>query len=251
MSMEFRLLLILTATIAPAVPVVRMDPQTRFHDYCNSLTCWWGAIRHLPVDIVWVENSGYPTADITGLIGSLGANDRIVVLQVATDAELVKKNGKGAGEALMLDSVARLFPLEGYSHIGKCTGRLWMRNASRLIAEYSDSNTEVWFAIRSDFHFVDTRFFLCSRRFFVSHFLGMASEANDDAGLYIEHIAAKRILKAIAQGENFGFFPDLPRYQGTGATDGKRHDGVMGAVRYFVKNSLHQFARQFAKWIYL
>jgi len=59
MQIAKRTLIILTATVAPMVEVLRADPKTRLEDYLSALALWWKEFESLPVDILFCENSGY------------------------------------------------------------------------------------------------------------------------------------------------------------------------------------------------
>jgi hypothetical protein len=244
-------LLLLTATINPMVEVARANPNVRLNDYLDALKLWWKELESLPVNILFCENSGYDIQIIKDWIISIGAENRVKTFQFDGDKTLVARLGKGAGEAEIYDECFKNGLLAGHDYILKCTGRLFVKNAKLLIEQAILENSDFAISFRSPLDLVDTRFFILKYNLYGSYMLGLAKEVNDRQGRYIEHAVLKRLCRAISEGYIWGQFTNLPRFVGVGGSDGKVHSSILGALRYFVKNSIHQLGVKFGIYWYL
>ncbi|HOY70138.1 MAG TPA: hypothetical protein PL131_09600 [Methylotenera sp.] len=251
MNFQNKALLLLTATIMPMISVARSNPQVRINDYLESLKIWWSKLELMPVDILICENSGYDMHVVKDWILSVRAEDRITILQFNGDKSLVMKLGKGAGEAEMFDRCINENLISSYDYVIKCTGRLHVKNADELLKQIIQNNDDMAISIRGKLDFVDTRFFIIKGALFKTYLLNLGQEVDDSRGIYLEHIVLKRAFKAFSDGHKWGQFSALPRYIGVGGSDGKHHSSLLGAFRYFIKNSIHKLGVKFGIYWYL
>jgi hypothetical protein len=243
--------LLLTATVLPATPVVRADPQVRMADYLRALSQWWSLVRELPIDIVFVENSGYDIGPVHRQIALWGAASRIHVDQYVGDAERMRRLGKGAGELDLMDRFVADGRFQRYQYFVKCTGRLFVKNAAALISRAWDDEAEFAIALRSDLAFADTRFFIVHRDIAIRYLSGLGDDIRDDEGIYMETLVARQLLQLLRDGRTWHRFDRLPRYVGVGGTYGRRHAGALAEVRYQLKAVLHMLAHRFGQHLFL
>ncbi|MDP1523616.1 MAG: hypothetical protein Q8M10_10695 [Methylotenera sp.] len=246
-----RTLIILTATVSPMVDVVRANPEARLNDYLKALERWWQEFKSLPVDILFCENSGYDLKSLRDWIVLMNAGNRIRVFQFNGDKSLVANLGKGAGEAEIFDECFHNNLISGYDYILKSTGRLFVSNARHLLEQTINKGSDWAISFRSPLDFVDARFFIVKLELFHAYLLGLGIEVNDKQGAYIEHAMLRRVCRAISDGHQWGQFEELPRYEGVGGTDGKKHSSLLGNLRYFVKNGIHRLGIRFGIYWYL
>jgi hypothetical protein len=219
-----RTLIILTATVAPMVEVVRANPETRLQDYLDALALWWKEFEPLPVDILFVENSGYNLKRLNDWLEKINAGSRIRVLQFNGDKVLIENLGKSAGEAEIFDECFRRNFITGYDYVVKSTGRL---------------------TFRIPLDIVDTRFFIIRSELYETYLLELGKEVNDNQGAIIEQVMLRRVCRAIADGRKWGQFESLPRYMGVSGSDGRQYNSLSINFRYFVKNVLHRVGKKF------
>lgn len=239
-AMEKRTLILLTATVNPMVPVSRADPETRLIDYMNALSLWWEEFKSEPVDILFVENSGYNLKLLHNWIDSVNAGGRIRIFQFAAKKDLVSNLGKGAGEAEMFDECFNKNYILNYEYVLKSTGRLFISNAKKLLINTLQTNSDWSISFRRSFDLVDTRFFIIRSALFGTYLLGLANEVNDSKGIYIEHVVFRRVCRAIAEGRKWGKFSCLPKYEGVSGSDGIRYNSLSGKIKYYIFNLIHR-----------
>jgi hypothetical protein len=221
------------------------------NDYLRALILWWKEFESLPVDILFCENSGYDLKSLRDWIELMNAESRIQVFQFNGDKSLVANLGKGAGEAEMFDECFRSNFVSGYDYVLKSTGRLFVSNAKYLLEQTISKGSDWAISFRSPLDFVDARFFIIRLELFPAYLLGLGKEVNDKQGAYVEHAMLRRVCRAISDGHQWGQFEELPRYEGVGGTDGKKHSSLLGSLRYLVKNGLHRLGIKFGIYWYL
>jgi hypothetical protein len=232
--MDARHVLLLTATVAPReTPDLRLrDPDRREAHYLDALAQW---CRTLPADwaIAVAENSGWPPARFTEVGERLGR--RVEVLE-CTDRG--SQAGKGVGEAGLLDDFAKSDLAGGCRWIFKCTGRLYVENIDTCLPRLEDGGG-VCGAIVPSLDHMDSRFFGASADVFRAYFTDMGREIRESEGIFFEHIAARRMLAALAAGQVFRPFETLPYVIGHSASLGTSYHGrnvrIKGLLRQRVR----------------
>jgi hypothetical protein len=248
--MKKRVLILLTATVAPMVPVSRAEPDVRLADYLNALQLWWTALKNETVDILFVENSAYDLKPLSDWIDSVDASKRIKIFQFRANENLVKSFGKGAGEAEMFDQSLSNNFISGYDYILKSTGRLFIKNAESLIKNIIEKDGDWSISFRRSFDLVDTRFFIIRASLFGVYMQGLANDVNDPKGVYLEHAVFRRVCRSIADGRKWVMFNNLPRYEGFSGSDGAKYNSILKKFKYILFNLIHKINCKYGYYRY-
>lgn len=215
-----RLVLLLTATIDPGqTPMVaRRDSQTRLNDYCEALRIWLGSgVR----TIVFVENSGHDLS-VLEKIAAEHPKVRTEFISLATNAA-AGRLGKGYGELTMIEAAFLLSPtLRHAQHVAKCTGRLTLINAAKMLRCLEGSQADMYCTFKSSLTFADSRFFIARPSIFTQQLASKKALLNDNAGTYFENVLARAAAEAVSQGFRWAPFPTFPYIAGISGTFGTR-----------------------------
>jgi hypothetical protein len=209
----------MTATIDPrAMPMVaRRDPQLRLRDYEWALQGW---LASGSVDrVVFCENSGY---DVGSLRSIAAAHPEVEVefLTLHDDGAGIAR-GKGYAELLIIAAaLARSRLIEASARIVKCTGRLRVQNALRVLAAVSGSEFDVMCTLKRRGRFADSRLFVATPAFVLEHLIPRADLIDDSHGIYLEHVLARAVRSAVGAGGRWRPFPTRPRIEGISGTRG-------------------------------
>jgi hypothetical protein len=231
---------LLTATIDPGSTklVARNDPIVRFDDYRRALLSWRSQ-SHVP--IVFCENSGY---DLSSLRAPIDERPGCTVEFLSFDKNHhAATRGKGYAELeLIRDALATSRVLASSSVIIKCTGRLIVPNACRVIRSITACDFDVMCTLKQNLSFADTRVFAATPRFLQDHLFPMVNLIDDDGGTYLEHAVACAVGDALAHRKRWRPFPTLPRIQGISGTHGKlMTDSTVTAAAKTAFNFLRNF----------
>lgn len=214
-------LVVLTCSLVPNTTraVALADPGLRLGQYASALGSWASSARSA-FDILWIDNS---TASAASLHAVRRSPDTVKILQ-RPELSCKEGEGKGNGEARMIDAAVDWAVAAGhYDFVTKCTGRLFVRNFHRVVR--ADTRT-IQAGLRSDLMTADSRLFSAPLEVFRNHFSSMDMEIQEEYHVYMEHILARRILRAIADGVPFTPWPALPAYQGMSGSTGETYDSV-------------------------
>ncbi len=234
-------LLLLTASIDPrnCPRVTHGDPSVRLAEYRTALNDW---ITRLDEEwtILFVENSGHPLDDLRSAVAAHPARRcAIEFVQYVEEAD-VTAAGKGAGEAAMLDRVARSGVADEGDWLVKCTGRLRVSNPTRLLP-VAPSGPAVSAAVRPDLAYVDTRLFALTPDAFTQYFTGLGSDVQEGSGRYFEHAFATAMHRGLARDLAFLPFAELPRFRGVSGSMGVRYGAPADVLRRRVHERLRRF----------
>lgn len=147
--------------------------------------------------IVFVENSGW---DLSWLSRQVTTNGKVEIEYVSLDLnDFPRERGKGYGEFCLLDEgVLRSQLIKAATHFVKVTGRFPIVNLSRLLKEaeskgdiklfcdLKDHKIYDWLGLNWDGHHGDTRFYVVSKDFYNTNFMGKYRELDDSKGLGAE-----------------------------------------------------------------
>lgn len=194
--------LLLTATVQPADVVFcdRNNVQQRLHDYLHTFRFWLG--EPLIRRIVLVENSGFDLEPFRAMLGRVGPADKRVEFLSFVQEPFDRNLGKSHGEALIIrHALTHSVLLADATLVFKGTGRYVPTNFFK-----------VWPLVRAALPtFVmanfydgpdscDSRFFACHRDFLTGYLLPHAGAINDAQGVYFEHVLARAVVAAQADG---------------------------------------------------
>jgi hypothetical protein len=233
--MDSRFALLLTATVAPSAstPYLNIrDPRRREAHYLEALARWCKA---LPAnwEIVVAENSGWPASRFTDVAERLGR-----AVHILECADRGSRSGKGVGEAGLLDDFAASGLAGTCDWIFKCTGRLSVDNIATCLPQLDGDG--VCASILPSLTYMDSRFFGASREVFEEYFTGMGADIREDDVVYLEHVAARRMLSAIGAGHAFHPFPKIPYVVGHSASLGKSYNGASSRIKWFLRNRVRR-----------
>jgi hypothetical protein len=201
--------ILLTATVNPAGPmVVQSNPQLRLSEYEQVLNFY---AETLPQDIVLAENSDFDPAQSRVIQQHIRSGR---VRFIAAPASTHPEKGKGYQEFEMLDRVVAQLADE-YDSFVKITGRYHVTNAAQLIAEWPAG-------VRIDRHrkmkVAITGFFHCRIDFYQKHLRGTFREADDEKGVFIEHVLYNKLAQL--PGDQVQLFHQNPDYRGVSGSHG-------------------------------
>jgi hypothetical protein len=119
----------------------------------------------------------------------------------------------------------------------KVTGRLTLRNARRLILSLAGSEEDVRCDLRRNLTVSDSRIFFASSGFLRDFLVPRIGEVDDAHGVYLEHVLARAVHRALAEGRKWAPLPTKPRIRGQSGTTG----AVYGpsALRDFIAATVH------------
>jgi hypothetical protein len=204
-------LIVLTAAVEanPIYGSALSDPATRLKQYVASVSGWARIAEKCSFDLLVVETSGNEEA-LAKYFPTCGFR---------VEDEIAKR-GKGAAEAVALDDALVNYQLSKESTVVKVTGRLQVRNATRLIIP---SAGDVRVRRTLDRRYCDTRFFISSYAVWESTLTGMHHEVDDSNGRYLEHVMAKRLIDAEYTGVEVARFAERPQIIGSSGTTNQKY----------------------------
>lgn len=227
------IVILLTGTIKVSnTPNLKLtNTSRREEEYFNSIKKWLS----LKYPIIFCENSNYRSEKINSLIKDL-PDEKFEYLKFSTAKSYL---GKGNGEAEIIDFVFKNSRLINQgSIICKATGKNYVRNASDLIKKMQAppfSNNTVSAILKRNLTFADSRFFFFENRFYHNHLLKYIYEIDEQNENYFEHVLAKSIHSALANGESWSMLPGLPMFEGYYGSDGTKYKN--GILKKWLKTS--------------
>lgn len=165
----------------------------------------------LPHDIVLAENSGFDPTQ-SAVMERFIQSGRLKFI-AAPPSENPEK-GKGFQEFEMLDNVVEQLG-DDYESFVKITGRYRVPNVAQLVTSPPSG-------IRIDRHrkmkVAITGFFHCRVDFYQKHLSGIFREADDEKGVFIEHVLYRKLAQL--PGDDVQLFHQNPEYRGVSGSHG-------------------------------
>ncbi len=230
-----RHVLVLTATVAPTTGfrLAVTDPGERLGQYVSSFGRWRALADRIGLEVLAVENSGAGEAELRAALGG----HRLVVAgeAAATDAE-----GRGVGEARLVDVAAKVLLADGLADdalVTKATGRLFVPNFARAV--HLD-RLGVQADVKSDLRTCDSRLFTVPFGCLHAHLVGMERGIDERAGRYFEHVLVQRLLACVGAGTPWVGWRRMPEFRGVSGTTGEQY----GSATNRVKRRLHDAVRR-------
>ncbi len=197
--------------------VARADPQLRLRDYEGALSGWLasGSVSQ----IVFCENSGHELGSLRRIAAAHPAID-VEFLALQDDPSALTR-GKGYAElgiitrALVQSRLLAASPL-----LLKCTGRLRVQNAARVLREVATGEFDIMCTLKRRGRFADSRLFAATPAFIREHLIPRANQINDSTGVYLEHVLARAVRGAADNGATWRPFATRPRIAGISGTRG-------------------------------
>ena len=220
MSHKRNYCLLLTATLTPGyVPyLLRTDIVQRENDYIKAVRCW--LLHGIP--IVFVDNSNTRSEKIIALLNQSNSNEYI------TFQSAVSILGKGNGEMEIIDYAFKHSGLiSQFDTIIKVTGRLYVPNINLLIKNFFDYGTYVTGMFKRDLTFTDSRVIIAKAVFYPDYLLPLSTLVNEPDGVYVEHILARAIHRAMADGKRWCLPAEAPVFIGISASENLKYNNSL------------------------
>jgi hypothetical protein len=149
------------------------------------------------------DGSGY---DFTNMIGEIFPNLDVECLAFHNDSDKVKLCGKGFGEGeIILYALMHSRYLSDSDWFAKCTARLWVDNFQACLQEWNGYFlckayfSNIFSFKKSALEYIDTRFYLVDKLFYIQNFSQIHENLNNRKGLNLEEmfldVLKKRELK--------------------------------------------------------
>ena len=175
--------------------VLLRDQRARIFHTLEAIKIWEKIAPHCK--FVICDGSGY---DFTDVIDAMFPNLDVECLAFYNDFDEVKLRGKGFGEGeIILYALMHSRHLKDSKFFVKCTARLWVNNFQACIQEWNGrflckayfSNV---FSFKSTtLEYVDTRFYIADKLFYIQNFSHIHKNLNATKGLNLEEIFLKII----------------------------------------------------------
>ena len=182
--------LLLTSSVHVAAPFVEVtEARTRASLILDSLAHW---VRIAPaLNIVICDGSGY---DFTQAVAERFPRAAIECINFQNDKAGVARYGKGYGEGEIIEyALSRSAYLRACDNFAKCTGKLWVNNYAAVMKGFSGpmwcqlSVNDLWSFKNIRPSFVDTRFYVVNKNFYIRHFLRAYQHVRDHDRHFLEH----------------------------------------------------------------
>lgn len=235
---------VLTSTLKPASSVFhlkRSQLETRRVDYLSSVDRWSQGSLDAWGEAFLIDNSPDLSSEQWEEFAAqvkLRSRGAIQAVHVDVQPDLISPVlQKGREEAKLLDAAVISLQQRGITYFGKVTGRLFVSNLNRVIP--SDRSEGISAAISNRLHLSDTRFFAMTLSEWSAHYTGMEKDVDEEAGVMLEHVFARRTMTAVGAGSTFASMSRLPRFVGMSGS----MDIDYGSLTNRVKRSLHEVLR--------
>jgi hypothetical protein len=208
----------------------RRDPRIRLDDYKRALRFYLRAANISP--LIFCENSGSELAELRRIYETVGSHKQVEFLSFRDRSP--GGLGKGYGEIGILSHVlANSSFVHGGSRILKITGRLAVRNIDGLIRQAASiQDSDVICDLRDNLLSADSRVFCATTGFLERFLIPLRPLVDDSKGLFLEHILARAVHEALAQGLRWSMLPVTPNISGiAGTADRAYPDGWFHYMR--------------------
>lgn len=225
--------LLLTAAInvGDTFKLSRKDHEVRLNDYLTALNKW---LRETETKILFVDNTDYNIDSIKEKIDHKYL-DRIEFFSIYSQ-DKSKKFGKGMGEfesiRYVLDNYKDKSPDTTFV---KTNGRYFWRGLDSM--NFTD---DITCNFSQNLSFVDSRVFAFNENFFRNYFIPEKSELNDFKGVYFEHVLAKAVHRAMADGLTWSPINRIVALRGYNGSGGHKYS----TIRQYLRQGLKIFLRK-------
>lgn len=224
--------LLLTGTIDPSkfnnTMTSLTDVHTRLKQYEAALA-WW--IKKSDFNnIVFIENSGY-MFDIDKFMQLAEQNNKKFEYILGTPyVEETIAHGKSYGESMLInEAIEKSVLLKTAGSFYKCTGRLIIKNVSKILKAKYCSDT-VFTGVPAD-KWAFTWFFSVNIVFYRKYLSDAFKYVDDQKGIYMEHIYYKKLLQHRDLIDMFHVYPNVD-----GVSAGSNSQYHSGRLRLIYKN---------------
>jgi hypothetical protein len=210
----------------------------------ESISEWLRIDPH--IQIVICDGSGFDFAE-TVKVNFPAANIECIFFN--NDAEQIKRHGKGYGEGEIIRYAIEHSRLMNESEVFiKCTAKLWVANFNQCLLQWNQQFicgayfANVFSYKKTALQFIDTRFYITRKDFYVQHFsavhiqLGNTAQSIEDA--FLDVIQDKKIQHIL--------FRTPPVICGVGGGSGKYYkSGVIRVLKDRMRNWIARSTSQY------
>jgi len=164
------------------------DADSRIKFTLESISKWLSISPELR--LVVCDGSNY---DFSDLVRAKFPNAHIECLHFQNTIERVKKQGKGFGEGEIVNyAIQHSIYLNDAECFAKCTAKLWVENFFDCLKGWDgEMRCKGYFANvfslrKTLFSYVDTRFYLANKSFYLEHFASAHTHVGGEKGLSLE-----------------------------------------------------------------
>lgn len=237
--------LLLTSSLIPTDLSGNLnDPSMRMMHTIESISEWLRIDPH--IQIVICDGSGFDFAE-TVKVNFPAANIECIFFN--NDAEQIKRHGKGYGEGEIIRYAIEHSRLMNESEVFiKCTAKLWVANFNQCLLQWNQQFicgayfANVFSYKKTALQFIDTRFYITRKDFYVQHFsavhiqLGNTAQSIEDA--FLDVIQDKKIQHIL--------FRTPPVICGVGGGSGKYYkSGVIRVLKDRMRNWIARSTSQY------
>src|SRR5262249_25319171 len=132
--------------------------------------------------------------------------------------------GKGVGEAQIIEhALAESKSLRGEGYVLKSTGRYTVPNIARLLPPSGGARgPDVICNLHDNLTRADSRLFFATPAFLTRYLLPRSAEIDDSRDVFIEHVLARAVLRAVSEGLRWELPRHRPHIRGVSGTWGAR-----------------------------
>lgn len=209
-------LLSLTACVRPSSvqTLTVRDVDERREQYERALRSWTRTLDPELWKVALVENSDADLSTLEDIARS--ARLSVEVVQLPSIAAQPSE-GKGPGEARILQAATNLPGFDIVENVVKCTGRLFVSNHVQVLAGLRGG---LRCGIRSSLNCVDSRFFAGPPAFWRGQPRAVETQIDESRGICSEHSLNKAALGFLAAGGEWSRYPRPPRFEGVSGSTG-------------------------------
>ena len=164
------------------------DPDLRIKHTIESISQW--ILFDSNIRLVICDGSNF---DFTSRVKALFPSAQIECLAFQNDREQVKRHGKGYGEGeIIRHALTHSTFLQGADAFIKCTAKLWVLNIEECMKQWNGEFacnayfSHVFSLKKSQLQFIDTRFYISTKAFYLHYFSEAHMDVGDEAGRSIE-----------------------------------------------------------------
>jgi len=231
-------ILLTSSVIAMDSSVALRNEESRIFHTLESISKW--SEISPKSKFVICDGSGF---NFSSLVKSQFPSLSIESLYFMNDHELIKKHGKGFGEGEIIQfALAKSQFLYESDWFVKCTAKLWVENYDSCLRQWNSQFVckaffdNIFSLEDTHLEYIDTRFYMCNKSFYLKNFLDAYKNLSIDSGLSIED-EFLRILYSLNLKRYI--FRDPPVIGGVGGGSGKYYKtSLLRRLKDYVRNQL-------------
>jgi len=220
-----KIALVLTCSVNPKISAKKLsilDPEIRLQQYLCAISKWCRLLKKTNIQIFVVENTNSISLLKSKLVKNRIDTSQVVFFECKLDL-ISDEFGISAGEFNMLSELTNSGLLENLDFIWKCTGRLYIENALRIMK--ISSNLPIVDRTYKPYHLANTKFFGLPK-YLWSDFLSKVPKFStsekqpSDTWRSLEHYFTYFLLRLENNQIRHMIFNEIPIFIGKSASTG-------------------------------